>query len=70
MPPLAYPLSVKLSIIGKVSVEKVRVGTGPLARPSRAKLGRLSGSCGDGPPRPSKPSGARQALADSSRSPA
>jgi len=41
MPPLAYPLSVKLSILGKVSVEKV-VGTAAPARPSRAQLGRLS----------------------------
>ncbi len=56
MPPVAYALSVKPSIIGKASVEKsspreasvekarigkARVGTAALGRPSRAKLGRL-----------------------------
>ena len=69
-PPLAYPLSVKLSIIRKVSVEKVRVGTAAPAHPSRAPRARSLSSCGDGRPRPSKPSKARQALADSNRSPA
>jgi hypothetical protein len=72
MPPLAYPLSVKLSIVN------AGVGTGAPARPSRAKLGRLLGSCEDGRPRKpalsevegSRPSGARQALAESGRSPA
>jgi len=39
MPPLAYPLSVKLSIIGKVSVERVSVGTGA-ARQVLAGSGR------------------------------
>jgi len=54
MPPVAYPLSVKLSAIGKVSVERVcvesvRVGTGAPARPSRAQLGRLSVGGGRSP---------------------
>jgi len=41
MPPVEYALSVKLLVIGRASVERVCVGTGALARPSRAKLGRL-----------------------------
>jgi hypothetical protein len=36
---LAYPLSVKLSVIGKVSVGKARVGTAATGRPSRANRG-------------------------------
>jgi len=65
---LAYSLSLKPYHIDKA--EKVRVGTGVPARPSRAQFGRLFGSCGDGRPRPSNPSGARQVFAGRGRSPA
>jgi hypothetical protein len=63
-PRVAYPLSVKGSVVGNAGVEKTRagkaggekarigqarVGTAALGRPSRAKLGRLLAGGGRSP---------------------
>jgi hypothetical protein len=53
VPSLAYPLCVELSEIGNARVGTARlqagVGTGALARPSRAKLGRPLARSGRSP---------------------